>query len=111
MVADSLVLRNRQLLVVANAGKNAGSYNLGQICDIFDYCYKTWKYVIDTKGNEIVEYGSNTITNGLNGDCDDFAVLICSMSLSIGGEARINYAYGQNGGRAFTELNIGKTDI
>lgn len=33
------------------------------------------------------------------------------MILSIGGEARINFAYGQDGGHAFTEVNIGKTEI
>ena len=101
-------LRNN---AVSIAGRNAGSYNLGQICDIFDYCYNNWKYVNDPKGSEIIEYASNSITNGLNGDCDDFAVLVCSMILSIGGEARINYAYGKHGGHAFTEVNIGKTEI
>lgn len=101
-------LRNK---AVSIAGKHAGSYNLGQICDIFDHCYNNWKYVNDPKGNEIIEYASNTISNGLNGDCDDFAVLVCSMVLSIGGEARINFAYGQNGAHAFTEVNIGKTEV
>lgn len=101
-------LRNN---AVSIAGQNEGSFNLGQICDIFDHCYNNWKYVNDPKGTEIVEYASNTISNGLNGDCDDFAVLICSMILSIGGEARINFAYGQDGGHAFTEVNIGKTEI
>jgi len=101
-------LRNN---AVSIAGQNEGSYNLGQICDIFDNCYNNWKYVNDPIGNEIVEYASNTIANGLNGDCDDFAVLVCSMILAIGGEARINYAYGQDGGHAFTEVNIGKTEI
>ena len=96
---------------VSIAGQSPGSYNLGQICDIFDHCYNGWKYVNDPKGNEIYESASNTISNGLNGDCDDFAVLVCSMVLSIGGEARINFAYGQNGGHAFTEVNIGKTEI
>jgi len=102
------ILRNN---AVSIAGQNEGSYNLGQICDIFDFCYNNWKYVNDPKGNEVVEYASNTISNGLNGDCDDFAVLVCSMILSIGGEARINFAYGQNGGHAFAEVNIGKTEI
>jgi hypothetical protein len=93
------------------AGQNSGPYNIGQICDIFDYCYYDWKYVNDPKRNEFIEFASNTISNGLNGDCDDFAVLVCSMILSIGGEARINYAYGQNGGHAFAEVNIGNTQI
>ncbi len=101
-------LRNNAATI---AGQNAGAYNIGQICDIFDYCYNNWKYVNDPKKNEVIEFASNTISNGLNGDCDDFAVLVCSMILSIGGEARINYAYGQNGGHAFTEVNIGKTQI
>jgi hypothetical protein len=96
---------------VSIAGQNEGSYNLGQICDIFDYCTNNWKYVNDPKSDEVVEFSSNTISNGLNGDCDDFAVLVCSMILAIGGEARINYAYGTDGGHAFTEVNIGKTDV
>lgn len=102
------VVRN---LAVSLAGKSAGEYNLGQVCDIFDYCFNNWKYVNDSKENGVVEYASNTIENGLNGDCDDFAVLVCSMVLSIGGEARINYAYNDDTGHAFTEVNIGKMEV
>lgn len=102
------IIRNK---AVSIAGKDEGTYNLGQICNIFDYCYNNWKYVNDPRGHEIVEYASNTISNGLNGDCDDFAVLVCSMILSIGGEARINYAYDSDSGHAFTEVNIGKTKV
>ena len=89
------------------AGQSPGNFNLGQICDVFDYCYNDWKYVNDPIGQEIIEFASNTIGNKLNGDCDDFAVLVCSMILAIGGEARVNYAYGSTGGHAFTEVNIG----
>ena len=102
------ILRNK---AVSIAGKDEGTYNLGQICNIFDYCYNNWKYVNDPRSSEIVEYASNTISNGLNGDCDDFAVLVCSMILSIGGEARINYAYDSDSGHAFTEVNIGQTKV
>lgn len=101
------IVRN---MAVSIAGESAGNYNLGQICNIFDYCYNNWKYVNDPKTLEFIEFASNTIINGLNGDCDDFAVLICSMILSIGGEARINFAYGTEGGHAFTEVNIGNTN-
>jgi len=97
-------------VAVKLAGESPGTYNLGQVCNIFDYCYNNWKYVNDPKSRELYEFASNTILNGLNGDCDDFAVLICSMVLSIGGEARINFAYGSEGGHAFTEVNIGKTN-
>jgi transglutaminase-like putative cysteine protease len=101
-------LRNQ---AVAIAGQSPGSFNVGQVCDIFDYCYGGWNYVNDPAATEVVEYASNTLANGLNGDCDDFAVLVCSMVLAVGGEARINYAYGQDGGHAFTEVNIGNTEV
>jgi hypothetical protein len=101
-------LRNKAVNI---AGKSAGEFNLGQICDIFDYCYLNWKYVNDARVNNYVEFASTTLQNGLNGDCDDFAVLVCSMIISIGGEARVLYAYGATSAHAFTEVNIGKTDI
>lgn len=93
------------------AGKNSGSFNIGQVCDIFDYCRGKWKYVNDPQNGNLVQKASFTISNNLTGDCDDFAVVMCSMILSVGSEARINYAYGDNGGHAFSELNIGNTDI
>ena len=102
---------NLRNTAVSVAGKSPGPFNLGQVCDIFDYCYNGWNYVNDPEGVEIVEYASTTIANGLNGDCDDFAVLVCSMILAIGGEARINYAYGHAEGHAFAEVNIGNTDV
>jgi hypothetical protein len=93
---------------VSIAGEDEGSFNLGQVCDIFDYCYSNWKYVNDPRQSEVYASASGTISNGLNGDCDDFAILVCSLILSIGGEARINFAYSEDTGHAFTEVNIGK---
>ncbi len=101
-------LRNEAVKI---AGKSAGEFNLGQICDIFDYCYSNWKYVNDARADNYVEFASATLENGLNGDCDDFAVLVCSMIISVGGEARVLYAYGETSAHAFTEVNIGKTDF
>jgi transglutaminase-like putative cysteine protease len=97
-------LRNKAVNI---AGNDKGSLNLGQICDIFDYCYNNWRYVDDPPQREFYSKASSTLDNGLNGDCDDFAILICSMILAIGGEARINFAEGTEGGHAFTEVNIG----
>lgn len=103
---DNPTVRNNS---VALASMSPGSFNLGQICDVFDFCYQNWSYVNDP----ITEYyakASETIKNRLNGDCDDFAILVCSMLLSIGGEARINLAYNEDKGHAFTEVNIGTTN-
>ena len=95
------------------ASQSAGNFNIGQVCDIFDYCYNNWKYVNDPndRGSDYYQKASNTIKNGLTGDCDDFAILMASMLLSVGGDVRVNCAYTKNNGHAFTELNLGKTDI
>jgi hypothetical protein len=55
---------------------------------------------------------SHTIEKAnLSGDCDDFAILIYSLVTAIGGEARVVFAWNENSGHAFTELNIYDTDI
>lgn len=90
------------------AGNSPGNFNISQVCDLFDHCYKNWKYVNDPRTTEYVSKASETIKNELNGDCDDFAVLLCSTILAVGGEARVNYAWGPEGGHAFTEVNLGK---
>jgi transglutaminase-like putative cysteine protease len=104
---DSKTVRNNTVALVSASG---GNFNLGQICDIFDFCLQNWSYVNDPISRDYYAKASETLRNGLNGDCDDFAILLCSMILSIGGEARISFAYGNDGGHAFTEVNIGKTN-
>ena len=91
------------------AGNSAGTFNLGQVCDIFDQCFSNWKYVNDHKGENYVASASETLANNYSGDCDDFAVIICSSIMAIGGEARISYAYKGKKGHAFTEVNLGNT--
>lgn len=93
------------------ASESEGNFNIGQVCDIFDYCYDNWKYVNDPNRGDLYQKASNTISNGLTGDCDDFAILMASMLLAIGGDVRVNVAYTSNSGHAYTELNLGKTDI
>ncbi len=91
------------------AGNSPGTYNLGQVCDMFDQCFTNWKYVNDPKGENYVAKASETIINNFTGDCDDFAVIICSSLMAIGGEARISYAYKGKKGHAFSEVNLGNT--
>lgn len=104
-------VKNYAMKVVEN---NAGNFNIGQVCDIFDEAQNKWTYTNDPiKGEngrtDYFQKASNVISNGFYGDCDDFAVVVCAMILSIGGEARINDAWGDDGGgHAFTELNLGK---
>jgi transglutaminase-like putative cysteine protease len=104
---DNPTVRNNTANLVHSS---SGNFNLGQVCDIFDFCYINWSYVNDPITKDYYSKASETLRNGLNGDCDDFAILLCSMILSIGGEARINFAYDTTSGHAFTEVNIGKTN-
>lgn len=88
------------------AGKSPGPFNAGQICEIFDYCFKNWKYVNDPTGAEYVASASESIEGNLAGDCDDFAILMASCIMAIGGDACINTGGGAQGGHAFTEVDI-----
>lgn len=81
-----------------------GEYNIGQVCQIYDYIVKRWKYVNDSDKKENFRSASRSINNDLAGDCDDFAILIAAMIESIGGDARISFAYNESGGHAFTEV-------
>ncbi len=85
--------------------KHSGYFNINQACEIFKYCMSKWGYVNDPYGQEYVASASETICSNLRGDCDDFAVLLTSLMMSIGGNARIVLVPGH----AYAELDI--TDI
>lgn len=88
------------------AAKSPGNFNIGQVCEIFDYCYNKWRYVNDPADREYVSRASESIAASLTGDCDDFAVLLASCILSVGGRPCINIGYNPSGGHAFTEVDI-----
>ncbi len=88
------------------AARAPGNFNPDQICEIFDYCYKKWRYVNDPADSEYVARASETISNSLIGDCDDFAVLMASCILSVGGRPCLNTGFNYSGGHAFAEVDI-----
>jgi hypothetical protein len=104
---NNKTVRNNSVALVATS---PGEFNLGQVCDIFDFCFQNWSYVNDPISRDYYAKASETLRNGLNGDCDDFAILLCSAILAVGGEARISFTYDSSSGHAFTEVNIGTTD-
>ncbi len=70
------------------AGKFSGSYNIYQVCSIFDYVSNNINYVSDPSHSE--NYWSlpeQTLRYG--GDCEDFSTLLASMIISIGGSVRM----------------------
>lgn len=89
------------------ASKSPGNYNIGQVCEIFDYLYNQWKYVNDPVGSEYIAKASESIAGTkLSGDCDDYAVVMFSVITAIGGKARMNCAWNGSSGHAFTEVEI-----
>lgn len=88
------------------AARSPGPFNPRQICEIFAYCHRKWCYVNDPADSEYVARASETISGHLIGDCDDFAVLVASCILSIGGRPCINTGYNNESGHAFTEVDI-----
>lgn len=97
--------------LAGKANYSDGSFNIEQLCEIFDYCYKKWRYVNDPKGSEYLAKASETIASSLTGDCDDFAVLIATCMLAIGGDVCIVTAQGPQGGHAYAEVDISHMNI
>ena len=84
-----------------------GEYSICQICKIYDYLYKNWRYVNDPKGFEYVSPASRTIKANLAGDCDDYAVLMAAMIAGIGGTSRVILAWNNDSGHAYAEVYMG----
>lgn len=90
---------------------SSGEYNLAQVCDIWEYAYKSWDYINDPQGSDFYSPASNTISVGLKGDCDDYAILIAALVESIGGTSRVVTASDSDGNRhAFAEVYLGTSE-
>jgi WD40 repeat protein len=103
-----------------------GSYNINQICAIYDYLMKgNWAFLSETNGFDKIKYANYTLRLGKPdfigiGDCDDFAVLIASLIESLGGTTKINYAWSKIGpdnegkfklgGHAYAEVYLGEIE-
>jgi cell division protein FtsI/penicillin-binding protein 2 len=88
------------------AGQYPGSYNINQVCAIYDEILGRWNYVSDPHDNEYFATASESILNGFNGDCDDFAILMASSVRSIGGNTRIGTGCNSEGCHAWAEVKI-----
>lgn len=86
---------------------HGGPFNLAQACDLWEDVYRNWTYVDDPRGSEYFSPASRTISLGLKGDCDDFAIAVGAMIESVGGSARIVTAQNSSSGHAYPELYIG----
>lgn len=84
------------------AARYPGNFSIEQACEIYSYCKSRWGYVNDPVDQEYVASASETICANLRGDCDDFAVLVASLMMAVGGNARIVTVPGH----AYAELDV-----
>lgn len=94
-------------LAVRLASNFPGVREIKQICYIFDFVNKNWKYVLDSQKSENFRSASRTIQNNFAGDCDDYSILMAALMESIGFHTRISFARDGAQGHAFAELHIG----
>lgn len=88
------------------ASRSGGPYNVGQIAAIWSSVRQRWRYVNDPRGREYVAMPRESIENSYAGDCDDFAVTLAAMLGAIGGEARVVFMEGPQGGHAYAEACV-----
>ena len=93
---------------VASAAENATAglgtgYNIGKVCAIFDYVDDNCVYTEDPGGDKW--YSPDELLNSLEGDCEDYAMLITAMVNEVGGTSRV---YLTND-HAFAAVYVGNT--
>ncbi|MFA4877602.1 MAG: transglutaminase family protein [Methanoregula sp.] len=111
-IRDAMDSRNpvtRDYAVSLIPRPHGGPFNLAQICDLWDVVYSRWTYVDDPSSGDYYSPASRTITLGLKGDCDDFAIVVAAMIESVGGDTRVVYASNGTAGHAYPEVYIGTT--
>jgi len=64
-------------IAIQTAKKHPGTYNIYQVCDLFDYAINNIKYVSDPRGFEYMARPGETVSAG-GGDCDDQAILLAT---------------------------------
>jgi transglutaminase-like putative cysteine protease len=65
-----------------------GTYNIYQVCALFDTVKENVQYVSDPRGNDVWEPANVTLKIGA-GDCEDQAILLSSILEAIGGTTRV----------------------
>lgn len=82
--------------------QHSGEYSTEQVCDIYDHIIRNWGYRSDPAESEYFACASESIGNGLRGDCDDFAILMAACVQAIGGKTRVVLA----NGHAWAEVHV-----
>jgi len=86
---------------------SSGDYSINQICDVWESIFNQWTYVSDPPTFNYYTPASDSIKNGLKGNCLDYAILNAAVIQSIGGSTRVVTASDANGvGHAYAEVYL-----
>src|SRR5208337_1961160 len=89
-----------------------GYYNIAQICDVWQTMNNQWTYVSDPPNFDYWTSASDSIVNGLKGNCADYATLNAAVIESIGGSSRVITACAPGGTlcHAYAEVYLGNSE-
>jgi hypothetical protein len=92
---------------------SSGTYNIAQICDVWQSIFNQWTYVSDPPTFNYFTSASDSINNGLKGNCADYAILNAAVTESIGGSARVITACAPGGSpcHAYAEVLIDPSSL
>lgn len=93
---------NVREIAAGSAKTYPGTYNIYQICALFDYVKENIQYISDPRGGDYWSPPNETLKIGA-GDCDDYSILLSSLIEAIGGTTRIYLT----DTHAFTAVYIG----
>ncbi len=93
---------NVREIAAGSAKTYPGTYNIFQICALFDYVKENIQYISDPRGDDHWSPPNETLKIGA-GDCDDYSILLSSLIEAIGGTTRLYLT----DTHAFTAVYIG----
>jgi hypothetical protein len=87
-----------------------GKNTISQVCDLWEAITNHWNYTPDPPEGNNYQPASESISNGLVGNCLDYTILNAAVITALGGESRVVTAYDSDGkGHAYPEIYLGNS--
>jgi len=104
---------NAQVQKSSSGTQSNGKINIAQVGDVWQSINNQWTYVSDPPNFDYWTPASDSINNGLKGNCADFAVLNAAVVESIGGSARVVTACAPGGSpcHAYAEESMDPSEL
>jgi len=80
---------NARVQKTSSGFSSEGEINIAQVADVWQSIHNQWTYVSDPPDYTYWTSASDSINNGLRGNCADYAILNAAVIVAIGGSARV----------------------